>query len=251
MLSWAQQRKLLFVMGAVALLLAVSGAYGFFAFYNAPNCSNGVEDGNERGIDCGGDCIRVCAADIVPPIIHFVRAVQIRDDVWGAVAYGENKNRGVGSRRAPYVFKLYDDRNLLIYERHGTAFIPPDKVFAIFEGRMFTGGRVPTRTAFDFEGASTFERMAEPKLTVDTKDFETGAGQSSLRAIITNPTRLPIERIDAIALLFGTDGNVSGASATFISILQAQSNATLTFTWPRSLPRPARTEVHYKVLGRE
>lgn len=250
MLSWAQQRKLFFTGGIIIVCIVALGAYGFFAFYNAPDCFNDAKDGDERDIDCGGGCARVCRADIQAPIIHFARAVKVKDEVWGAVAYGENRNAGAGSRKAPYVFKLYDAKNLLLYERHGTAFIPPRKTFAVFEGKMFSGSRIPTRAVFEFEGESIFERMVEPILVLDTKDFEADEHGSSLRVLIANPTRITVEGIKVTALLFGADGNVFGASSTLIPALLAGRNATLTFTWPQELERPARTEVLYIVLGK-
>ncbi|HBV01488.1 MAG TPA: hypothetical protein DEF00_03835 [Candidatus Taylorbacteria bacterium] len=250
MLSWAEQRKFLFVGGVIVFLTAVFGVYGFFAFYNAPDCSNNSKDGDERGVDCGGGCARVCKADVNLPIIHFARALEVKNEVWGAVAYGENRNVGAGSRRAPYVFKLYDGKNLLLYERRGVAFIPPGKVFAVFEGKMLSGSRTPSRATFEFLEEPIFERMIEPILTIDTKDFEASEHGSSLKAIITNPTRTTVEGIKVVALLFGTDGNVTGASATLIASLLAGSSATLTFTWPRELERPARTEILYTVPWR-
>ncbi len=247
MLSWAQQRKLFFVGGVIIICIMALGAYGFFAFYNAPDCFNNAKDGDERGVDCGGSCTRVCRADVKLPVIQFARTFEVEDGVWGAVTYGENQNVGVGSRGVPYVFKLYDENNSLLYERHGTAFIPPRKVFAIFEGKMLSGGRIPTRATFEFLEEPIFERMTEPELMLDTKNFEADEQGSSLQALITNPTKDSVEGVEVVALLFGTDGNVIGASATFVAKLPAKRSAVLTFTWPHALERPARTEILYTV----
>ncbi len=250
MLSWAEQRKLLLLFWIVVFLVAILSVYGFFTFYRGASCSNNVKDGNERGIDCGGSCARVCRADVLLPVINFVRTLEVADGVWGAVAYGENPNAGAGARNVPYVFKLYDEENLLLYERHGIAFIPPRKVFAVFEGKMFSGSRTPARATFEFLKEPVFEHIVEPELSLDTKDFEADEHGSSLKAILTNPTRNTIEGIGAVALLFGTDGNITGASATFVSKLLAGSSAMLIFTWPRELEHPARTEILYTVPGR-
>lgn len=249
MLSWAERRKLLFWGGIIVFLFSVLSAYGLFAFYREPNCMNNTQDGDERGADCGGSCARVCRADVILPVIHFVRTLEVEKGVWGAVAYGENKNTGAGSRRAPYLFKLYDERNLLVYERRGAAVIPPRKVFAVFEGRLFSGSRMPTRATFEFSEEPVFEKMTEPEITINTKDFEANERGSSLQAVITNPTRDAVENIEVVALLFGPDGNVTGTSARLVKQLLAGSSAVLTFTWPQELARPARTEVLYTVSG--
>ncbi|MDO8619729.1 MAG: hypothetical protein Q7R64_00055 [bacterium] len=250
MLSWAQQRKFFFISGILLFFLAVFAVYGYVSFHSAPDCGNNAKDGNERGVDCGGSCTRVCRADVVPPIIHFARALEVDEGVWGAVAYVENKNAGAGARNAPYVFKLYDEENLLLYERHGTTYIPPRKIFAVFEGKMLSGVRTPTRATFEFTAEPLFFRIQEPELSVSTKDFLTDENGSSLRAVITNTSRVPVEGIDATALLFGADGNVSGASATTVKVLPGGASATLTFTWPRSFEEPSRIEVLSTVPGR-
>lgn len=249
MLSWAQQRKLFFVSGVVLFCVVVFGGYGLISLYKAPNCGNNERDGNERGVDCGGSCLRVCRADVQAPVVNFVRTLNVEDGVWGAVASLENRSAGVGARNVPYVFKLYDAENLLLYERHGTAFIPPRKVFAIFEGQMKTGNRTPTRATFAFTSEPVFVRMTEPALTLSTKGFTTGETGSFLQVVMRNPSRTAVEGIEATVLLYGTDGNVLAASATSVKKLNEEGSIPLTFTWPRQLEDPARIEVLYTVPG--
>ncbi|KKW11451.1 MAG: hypothetical protein UY50_C0013G0012 [Parcubacteria group bacterium GW2011_GWA2_49_9] len=249
MLSWAQQRKLFFISGVVLFFIVVFGGYGLFSFYKAPNCANNEKDGNERGIDCGGSCLRMCKADVSAPLIHFVRTLEVEESVWGAVASVENRNAGAGARSVPYVFKLYDDENLLLYERHGVAFIPPRKVFAIFEGQMKTGTRTPTRATFAFTSEPVFVRMTEPALTLRTQGFTARETGSFLQVVIGNPSRVAVEGIEATVLLFGTDGNVIATSATALKKLKGEESTLLTFTWPRQLDEPARIEVLYTVPG--
>jgi len=250
MLSWAQERKLFFISGVALFFVVVLGGYGLFSFYKAPNCSNNTRDGNERGVDCGGACLRVCRADVGAPIIHFARALEVEQGVWAAVASVENRNEGAGARRVPYVFKLYDAENLLLYERHGFAFIPPRKVFAIFEGQMKTGNRIPARAVFAFTGEPVFTRMSEPALTLSTKKFTSLETGSHLQVAVSNPSRADVLGIEAAVLLFGTDGNILAASATTVKRLRAGESLPLIFTWPRQLEDPARIEVFYTVPGR-
>lgn len=251
MLSWSQQRKFFFVGGVLLFLAIVFGVYGAITFYNTSDCFNGSKDGDERDVDCGGACVRACKADVIPPVVKFARAVEVAPGVWGAVAYLENKNNGVGARDVPYVFKLYDEDNVLLYERHGTMFIPPHKTFAVFEGKMLSGDRVPTRAVFEFSKELIFFRVEEPELVVTTRGFTTDERSSSLQAIVTNPSRAPIEGVEATALLFGSDGNVTAASATRISRLEGRAGAILVFTWPQVLEEPSRVEVLYTIPGRD
>ncbi len=250
MLSWERKQKLIFLSKVVTFFLLVFSVYGLYAFYKAPNCSNGKKDGDERGADCGGRCLRVCRADTKLPLVQFVRALEVDGATWSVVAYLENQNEGVGARHVPYRLKLYDTDNLLIYERRGEVFIPPRKTFAIYEGKMDVGTRIPTKALFEFLAEPVFEHVSQPALILETKDFIKDEHGVSLQAVLSNPKRVVVEGINLTALLFDEDGNVTGASATFVPTLRAEGSTLLTFTWPRQLERPARTEVLYTVPGK-
>ncbi len=247
MLSWSKKRQLFFIGVALFFLFVVLGIPFLLSLRNTPSCSNRVQDTGERGVDCGGSCRLLCPSDTIPPLVQFVRPVAVEQGLWGAVAYVENKNVAE-ARNVPYLFKLYDANNLLLYERHGSAYIPPRKVFAIFEGRMITGGRIPTRAIFEFESAPRFESAEEePILEVRNKRFSTLEGVSRLEAELANPTLSSYGDIDVTALLFDEDGTVFAASATNIPSLVAKGRIPVFFTWPEIRKTPARFEILYVV----
>lgn len=246
MFSWAQKQRILVVVVPLGLFLLLVGVF-LLIVRNRPNCANGRQDGNETGIDCGGSCRRLCPGIAAEPLVHFARAVPVGEELWGAVAYMENRNPFAGVRSAPYLFKLYDAENLLIYDRRGTAYLPPQKSIAIFEGAMQVGSRVPTRATFAFTEPLRFERMAEdPKLEIRGRRFESASGVSHLEAQLVNPTGSALSQVSLTALLFDASGNVFAASATVIQTLSAHASVPLSFTWPQEFPAPpARTEILY------
>lgn len=250
MLSWSQKQKLKFLGWAGVFVFALAGV-ALLILSEGPNCANGKQDGDERGTDCGGSCRFVCEGDALDPLVVFARAVPVADSVWGAVAYVENRNKDAGAYGVPYVFKLYDEHSLLLYERRGTAYLPPNKAVALFEGRMETGSRTPARASFAFESPPRFERLeAEPELGVRVIRFESGERQSRLLAGLDNPLLFPLGRVEAVALLFDADGTVFAASSSVLPRLPAQAETVVSFTWPGALPAPARIEVLYTAPGR-
>ncbi|MDO8594888.1 MAG: hypothetical protein Q7R93_05270 [bacterium] len=249
MQSWASRRKTLVVLGGITTFLVVVGLYGGVSLLRQPNCLDETKNGDERGVDCGGKCPRVCRADTQPLVVRFARALEVDKGVWGAVAYVENRNTGAGARDVPYVFKLYDAQNILLYERSGQTYVPPRKAFDVFEGRMLSGSRIPARATFEFKEQPTFLRIVEQSLVVETKGLESGVNGSRLQAIIRNPTRTPQTGIEATALIFSADENVIAASATVVKELAGEGSTIVTFTWPAAFADAARTEVLYTVPG--
>jgi hypothetical protein len=251
MLSWAQKQRLIFVAVPLAVFLLIAGVFVFVS-RNRSDCQNGRQDGNEQGVDCGGSCRLLCPGFASEPLIHFARAVPVGEALWGAVVLAENRNQNAGARRAPYVFKLYDADNLLIYDRRGEAYIPPRKVFAVFEGAMSVGSRLPTRAAFAFTEPPRFERMTEePSFDIRNRRFDSSDGISRLEAVLQNPTAVSFERVLLTALLFDATGNVTAASATAVAPLAARASVPLSFTWPQEFQTPSRTEIFYAVPPRE
>lgn len=249
MFSWAQKQRILVVVVPLGLVFLLVGVF-LLIMRNRPNCTNGQQDGNETGIDCGGSCQRLCPDTVAEPVVHFARAVPVGENLWGAVAYVENRNPVAGVRSAPYLFKLYDAANLLIYDRRGMAYLPPQKSTAIFEGAMRVGSRVPVRATFAFTEPLRFERMEEdPKLEIRGRHFEGASGVSRLEAQLVNLTDSVLSQVMLTALLFDASGNVFAASATVIQTLSAHASASLSFTWPQEFPAPpARTEILYSTV---
>ena len=249
MYSWAQRRRS-FVVGILAIGVAVFVFVSWRILFSVrASCSDGVQNNGERGVDCDGSCALVCRGETLPPLIHFARAVETGGGVFGAVAYLENRNRNFAVKSAPFVFKLYDEANLLVAERHGTAPVPPGQVFALYEGGLVTKDRVPTRATFSFTEPLRFERVSPlPPLSLRRTHFEAGE-VSRLDAVAENPLLHSLQKVRVTALLFGEDGNVFAASATEIPVLRARGSTSLSFTWPRLLPEPARIELLTSILA--
>lgn len=250
MLTWAQKQKTrIGVIGLAGFILFAAAS--FLILRSQPSCRNGVKDDSEKGPDCGGVCTLLCKGDALSPLVHFARAVEVGKGVWGGVAYLENRNEGAGARNVPYVLKVYDAKGTLAGEKHGIVYVPPRKVFAVFQGNMNVGDRVPVRATFAFETELRFERMApEPALGIGSEHFETSDTGSRLEAALSNQSLSAVSNIAVTALLYDAEGNVFAASATAVNKLGGQSTAPLSFTWPQKLSEPARIEILYTVSGR-
>ena len=131
MVSWSTRRKSLYIIGTMLVFLFALALPVWFVTYKAPSCTDGLKNQGELGIDCGGPCSLLCKAHALDPIVRWQRAFKVKDGVYNALAYVENPNLDSGVRKISYRFKLYDSGNLLIYERQGSTFIPPKKIFGI------------------------------------------------------------------------------------------------------------------------
>jgi hypothetical protein len=138
MSSWASRRKAIYFWSVIIVLTVIS--FGFFwnYWYAAPTCSDGFQNGDETGLDCGGSCSRVCSMQAVAPISRSdPRVFQVMDNVYSVIAFIENHNVSFEALYVPYDLKIYDEKNRLLFERKGATNFPKNKTVAIFELKLY------------------------------------------------------------------------------------------------------------------
>lgn len=246
MASWAATRKFAYTAGVILFFAIIAVWIYFLRYYQAPSCTDGKQNQDEEGIDCGGSCAVVCPVSIAEPIVLWSRAFPVTSGIYNAVAYVENPNPGVGVRTATYRFKLYDENNVLVIERVGKVFIAPKERFAVFEPRLNTGNRIPKRVFFEFVKFSDWTKLPKemPKIIVRGEKFSNVNAAPRVDAILQNGTIIDIGDIDVAAIVYDENDNAMAVSATKVDVLKADSIYNLAFTWERPFPSPpSRVEI--------
>ena len=250
-MSWASRRKGIYSGStfAVMLVLALLGYVLFF--YHAPTCSDGVQNGQEGGVDCGGKCQKICPAEALPPTILWSRSFEIVPGVWNSVAYVENQNADAGIVSIAYRFKLFGADNVIITERGGTTFLAPHATAVIVEPSLNVGQRIPMRTEFEFLAVPVWEHINEQTiatLKVVGSTLSTPESTPRISALIENSSSVTAGNIEATAIAFDVNDNAIAASKTLIPELSHGASQQVTFTWPQPFPVAAsRIEVNARV----
>jgi len=245
-MSWASRRQSLYFLGFIVVLLLLIGVPAFFILYHPPTCSDGIQNGKEEGVDCGGTCSLVCSFQAAPPIIHWSRVFPVIPGVYTTLALVENPNVSYQALNVPYTFKLRDASNVLVAERHGTVTLLPKKQIPIFITGIQTGERVPVRAEFDWNGPivwATGEQHALP-LEVRDRQADNADTQPRVTATLVNTGVVGIQHIAVIAILFDSDENALHASRTVVEHIGAGEQIPLIFTWPEPFAKPvSRIEI--------
>ena len=240
---WAFWRRLQYGGGtAFFLLLLMVGSYYLF-IYEPSSCFDNERNNDERGIDCGGDCVRICAIDVIPPNVQWAEAFKIVDGQYNLLAYVENRNEVASTPELEYTFILKDNAGNEITRESGTTILPPNSVYPIFEGRVLTGGREVTSVDIVLE---------EPELwlpaTVGRDQFESsnieleGVDlQPRLEADIENTELTEAQDVEIVATIFDRSGKPLTASQTFVDIFSPRSTERAVFTWPEPIAKTLRS----------
>lgn len=239
---WAFWRRTQYAAGFfVFFAMIVSGIY--FAYFNAPpTCFDGRENGDERGVDCGGICTRICSADGVLPNIVWAEAFKIVDGQYNAVAYVENTNATIGSPEVAYTFTLSDTAGVIV-ERTGTTILPPDSTYPIFEGRILTGDRVPTETRLTLETPPYWlpSTIGREQFVVESRNLTRADENPRLDVRLTNTAITSATQVEVVATIFDAGRRPLTASRTIVEQFPGRSTQDVVFTWPNPIAKTVRS----------
>ncbi len=240
---WAFWRRLQYGTAFLSFWCLVGTASYFIYFYTPATCFDNMQNGAEQGVDCGGNCVRICAVSVIPPEIVWADSFRIIDGQYNAVAYIENKNSVAATPALAYTFRLLD-KGSVIAERSGVTILPPNSVYPVFEGRILTqDGRVPTETTIEIEeadmwlpatvGRNQFKTLDTELLSTDTRP--------RLNVKIENTELTEARKVEVVSTIFNRAGKPVTASQTFIDIFSPRSTKDIVFTWPNSIAKTVRS----------
>lgn len=239
MLSWGARRQLsIIAIILLALFLVAAGAY--FAFFRpTANCFDGIQNADERGADCGGACQKVCSVEVTSLINFWTRIFRVSDGVYDVGALIENPNLGFAIGRLPYTIRVFDAKNVALVERTGTTYVNQKERFLIFESRILTGNRVPTRATLEL-GSYEWTRLSPEsgakivsEIGVENKDMITAPRPRLTADVVSNSSR-DLRDISVTAVVYDKDQNVLGVSGTHVDELRRSQRVHVVFTWPEA-----------------
>jgi len=231
MSAWRTKRQIsILVLIFIVIGAIVAGLY--FRYKPALSCTDGILNQGERGIDCGGPCARVCADEISPLVVEWVRPFRVVDGHYDVIAKVRNPNNQIGVPVLSYTIEIFDAQNISISKRSGTTFANANETSYLFEGNLFTGLRVPKFATLTLNGPTAWARSNASSLaiTILNKIFTDGA-QPVVTASVVNESLLSFRNVSLVAVLYDAEGNAYGGSATLIESLPKDARQDISFVW--------------------
>ncbi len=241
-LTWSSRRKLLYTSVVGVGMLVVFFLTYQVAFNQAPTCFDGSQNGNERGVDCGGSCALVCKSEARAPVVLWSRAFKVAPQVYTAAAYVQNPNIGAGAHKVGYTFQLFDDKNILVVERQGTIDIPPVQMVPFIDPNINVGNRTVARAIFAFTQDPVWQKQGSLPI-LRTGNQYLAADGSLLSATIHNDSPLDAKAVTVEAVLFDASGTARAASKSLIPTIPHRGSQDVTFTWSGGVPDITRAEI--------
>lgn len=238
MASWSTKRK--FTYGGVFVVVVAAAIFVliFSFFYKRPTCTDGIKNGNEQGIDCGGSCVNLCQTAFLSPRVVWggAKFEKVAEGLYNVAVYIENKNIDAAAVNVPYKITLFDTQGNYVAEKEGYFDIPPHRNTMIFDGVINVGQRIPAKATFEFLRAPVWFKSHDTlgALSIGRKDYTEDGKNSSLEVALKNNSLVPYQNVRVGAILYDKNENVIGFSRTFIDTIAPGREEIAPFTWPVS-----------------
>lgn len=232
-MSWAGNRRLLIVAVALFAALVVVASVLIATLPKEPSCSDGLQNQNESGVDCGGSCAYLCSAEVVPPSVSYIRALTAsgRTDV---VALVENLDPSASVRDARYAVELFAADGTLLASRDGVMDLAPGESVPVFMTGLLPAGAPVARAFLSFDEASMNWRAASGERTLPRAEavrVEGTPDSPRVAANLRNPSATALADVRVVVAVRDIAGTVIAASQTVVEALPGQSSVPVTFTW--------------------
>jgi len=247
-MNWAARRRFIILLIIGAVVVAFFATILIATFSKTPTCSDGIQNQDETGIDCGGSCQYLCIAEQQPPTVLFTKAIGNGLGRTDVVASIENKNAAAAAKNVPYRITLYGTGQFLIQEVTGSFDLPPGATVPLFIPNISSGKQTDIKAFLTIATSSLQWFSLSPSAHRVPLVSNTAQGGTlntpRIEAILTNPTIVPFSNVETMVIVRDTHGDVIAASKTVVPSIPAQGQATATFTWNSAFPSaPAAIEV--------
>ena len=249
-MSWAQKRRLIYILGFTTIFLSIVIPLIFYFFYQEPTCSDNKQNQNELGVDCGGPCELLCSFQYIPLNVLWSRFSWVSENTYHVIAYIENPNFNFQANDIDYIFKLYDSSGKLIAERSGQTFIPANRINAIFEADLIAEGQ-PKLIEFSISTPKYWSKKenAEKILSISGLTLSDKEAGTNLNFKLSNNTVNFFKKIELIAIVYDGKGLVKDFSRTIVDSLSDKESRLIDFNWFRNLGgNYSRSEIITKIL---
>lgn len=245
-MSWTRERKTFVTFAVGGFVLAIGTLVTLSFIIKNPTCVDGVKNGNETGVDCGGSCALVCKNSIVPLEIRWQRSVEVDEKTYDAVAYVVNKNNTAIPGYVVFKTVLSDKNGATIVEKEGRTVILPGAATPLYVPNISVGDRIPVRTRFEITETGPFYTYSNndflKNVQVVNQIFDNTTETPRLTLTIKNTTFDMVKDIDVYALLYDEEDTLVAVSKTYIESIGAQGQQKAYFSWRTPFSSPKRFE---------
>ena len=237
------------IIGFIFILLIGGIGYGIaeYFFIIEPACFDGVQNGQEEGVDCGLlACGVACEPAILPLNVMSQKLIEVRSGDYDFVAQINNPNSLFGASLVRYSLDLTEGGTIL--NKSGTFYILPGQTrFVIVPGIRVANGAADASIdikEIEWQKVEVFEDISFP---IQRKNSYVVAGQdgvsTELEAVVLNNSDFDFDKVEVGIILFGDDGGIVAVNRTDIRTFLSREERYFKVSWPVELSEITKQDI--------
>lgn len=247
MSKWAKRRKI-YIQITILLIMASTALLIIFDVVNKkPTCLDGVQNGNELGVDCGGACAQVCVSTIKDLVTVWTQTFELNNGIYSAVAYIENQNKDLYIPKVQFEMSFFNEDGLFLNRASNYTTIMPNGVTAVYVPYILTKEQKIESSLIDFVEDIKFEKFEQTfDVEIFEEKFDSGNKYTNptASAIVKNEGNEELKNVKFVVILYDKGGNAVASSSTFLETLDINETKNINYTWINLFQsEPVRMEV--------
>ncbi len=226
----------IFMMFFVVILVL-----GWILSIKKPSCFDGKKNGNEAGIDCGGDCTPCKAKIKAKDLIIIDKSIVYGGvDKYDAIVKIRNPNTLYGASVVRYTISLFAASGDKISQKTGEVFILPAQERYLLETNI-ESDIVPKDLSItiDYVNWINFVNYDDPDFLVQNIKYNkvtNGTNYAEAFALIRNNSDFDFKEVRVYVVLKDEENFPIAVNATSMSNFQARDERDFLLTWPYRFP---------------
>lgn len=247
-----------FIYIGVLLLFFVGVFFAFF--YEQATCTDGKQNQDETGIDCGGRCSEYCLADLAsqPLLIEETELLPYTATSSDAISTVTNKNTRAALKSAKFTFTVYDQSDSIVDQESGTFSLLPLEshtlsVFGLPVNKN-AGARVEF-TVTNEEWVALTDFTEAPDIRIVNQQFSLLSGEAGFaeaRGLVQNRSPYDTRTLTVIVIPRDATGKALSVNKTTLNTVLSGEERDFRLLWPQSFTGTvARTDMqlHFDFLA--
>ncbi len=228
------------VLYAILSIALVWG--GYFLLRPARTCTDGIQNQDEVGIDCGGTCSLQCTRSVRTDNLEIRESALLYSapNRFDALIAIHNPNDEAGASSFHYKMELRDATGTTVAVREGESFILPQETKYLLEINVTAPGAKTVVISFSEYRWQRFAGYQEkPAITVSRKSYEvisSGVGFGKAFGVVKNESRFDFQSLRVKVILRDVAGKPIGANMTEMRTVASGEVRDFTLIWPTSFP---------------
>ncbi len=206
----------------------------------APSCSDGIQNGGETGVDCGGPCVP-CYLKEARPLEVSGNPSLFKDALLGKVFAAidvMNQNQDLGMHSFSYQVQFFDDAKNLVGAVDGYDNIFPGEskyLVAEYDGSSYDVGRI-TSAAWSVTGTASWAKAVDfivPSLSVSTgPTLSSSTNQIALTGTLANGSPVNISAVKVVGFVLDKYGDPLFVGSTVVNDVGSFGNSGFSIIFP-------------------